>query len=228
MGVISLGIIPEYVLSDLTADDVRSVKVYDQQSPDAKYLGDDKARNEKVMDVVTYSKPDVIKGGVMAAQVGVSLGKEGYSGEKFRYDMGTDLYRNTERNNLRLGLIFQENSPSNATVASQGITPGSRQDVSAGHSLRRGDSLMVSTNFIFRRNTRESRSLSNMVYFPDRDYSQRSQNTSSFTKGRSHAFSLSENIQCRRRGNIFMVSARGGTRTGRRRCQSEFHFAANR
>ena len=85
------------------------------------------------MDVVTYSKPDVIKGGVMAAQVGVSLGKEGYSGEKFRYDMGTDLYRNTERNNLRLGLIFQENSPSNATVASQGITPGSRQDVSAGH-----------------------------------------------------------------------------------------------
>ena len=200
---------PEYVLSDLTADDVRSVKVYDQQSPDAKYLGDDKARNEKVMDVVTYSKPDVIKGGVMAAQVGVSLGKEGYSGEKFRYDMGTDLYRNTERNNLRLGLIFQENSPSNATVASQGITPGSRQDVSAGHSLRRGDSLMVSTNFIFRRNTRESRSLSNMVYFPDRDYSQRSQNTSSFTEGRSHTFSLSENIQCRRRGNIFMVSARG-------------------
>lgn len=71
---------PEYVLSDLTVDDVRSVKVYDQQSPDAKYLGDDNARNEKVMDVVTYSKPDVIKGGVMAAQVGVSLGKGGLFG----------------------------------------------------------------------------------------------------------------------------------------------------
>ena len=57
-----------YALTDLEASDVRSVRVYEDFSPEAKRLGDNTAEKEKVMDVETKSKRGYILGGNLEAR----------------------------------------------------------------------------------------------------------------------------------------------------------------
>ena len=53
----------QYALTDLEASDVKSVRVYEELSPEAKRLGNTTARKEKVKDVETKSKRSVLQGG---------------------------------------------------------------------------------------------------------------------------------------------------------------------
>ena len=62
-----------YALTDLEASDVRSVRVYEDFSPEAKRLGDNTAEKEKVMDVETKSKRGYILGGNLEGTLGASL-----------------------------------------------------------------------------------------------------------------------------------------------------------
>lgn len=68
-----------YALTDLEASDVRSVRVYEDFSPEAKRLGDNTAEKEKVMDVETKSKRGYILGGNLEGTLGASLERD-YSG----------------------------------------------------------------------------------------------------------------------------------------------------
>ena len=92
-----------YALTDLEASDVRSVRVYEDFSPEAKRLGDNTAEKEKVMDVETKSKRGYILGGNLEGTLGASLERD-YSGRhEIRHSEAGSFYRNTERGNWRLG-----------------------------------------------------------------------------------------------------------------------------
>lgn len=91
-----------YALTDLEASDVRSVRVYEDFSPEAKRLGDNTAEKEKVMDVETKSKRGYILGGNLEGTLGASLERD-YSGRhEIRHSEAGSFYRNTERGNWRL------------------------------------------------------------------------------------------------------------------------------
>ena len=90
-----------YALTDLEASDVRSVRVYEDFSPEAKRLGDNTAEKEKVMDVETKSKRGYILGGNLEGTLGASLERD-YSGRhEIRHSEAGSFYRNTERGNGR-------------------------------------------------------------------------------------------------------------------------------
>ena len=91
-----------YALTDLEASDVRSVRVYEDFSPEAKRLGDNTAEKEKVMNVETKSKRGYILGGNLEGTLGASLERD-YSGRhEIRHSEAGSFYRNTERGNWRL------------------------------------------------------------------------------------------------------------------------------
>lgn len=66
----------QYALTDLEASDVKSVRVYEELSPEAKRQGNTTARKEKVMDVETKSKRSVHQGGNLEGSIGASLEKD--------------------------------------------------------------------------------------------------------------------------------------------------------
>ena len=92
----------QYALTDLEASDVKSVRVYEELSPEAKRLGNTTARKEKVMNVETKSKRSVLQGGSLEASVGASLEKD-YSGRReIRHSEAGTYYRNSEKGNWRI------------------------------------------------------------------------------------------------------------------------------
>lgn len=126
-----------YALTDLEASDVRSVRVYEDFSPEAKRLGDNTAEKEKVMDVETKSKRGYILGGNLEGTLGASLERD-YSGRhEIRHSEAGSFYRNTERGNWRLeasnskdnirqgeGVSFDsKTTPTKQTDAQAGLYP---------------------------------------------------------------------------------------------------------
>lgn len=87
----------EAALTDLRADDVLRVRIYEEPNPVAKHTGNDTAPKEKVMDVETRSKRAVVRGGELSAMVGASLEKD-YSGHsEVRHAEAMRLYRHSEQ-----------------------------------------------------------------------------------------------------------------------------------
>lgn len=98
-----------YALTDLVADDVKQVKVYEQQTAEAVRLDDNTAPKETVMNVETYSKPKIIQGGSVELSGGMSF-EEDYSGRhEVRHSEALSLYRNSESNNIRLNASNSKN-----------------------------------------------------------------------------------------------------------------------
>ena len=110
-----------YALTDLEASDVRSVRVYEDFSPEAKRLGDNTAEKEKVMDVETKSKRGYILGGNLEGTLGASLERD-YSGRhEIRHSEAGSFYRNTERGNWRL--VRLEDDPHETDRRPGGLHP---------------------------------------------------------------------------------------------------------
>ena len=108
----------QYALTDLEASDVKSVRVYEDLSPEAKRLGNTTARKEKVMNVETKSKRSVLQGGSLEASVGASLEKD-YSGRReIRHSEAGTYYRNSEKGNWRIEASNLKDDNSRAEVAS--------------------------------------------------------------------------------------------------------------
>lgn len=167
---------PTASLTDLKADDVRNVRVYEEQSPEAKYTDDDTARKEKVMDVETKSRRGILWGGEIAAMGGESLEKD-YSGQhEIRHAEALKLFRHSEKGSLRLEAsnAKDDTQRDNASLGSK-ITPTKQSRAEFSHEFRRGDSISVWTYADFNRNRRSSISRIARSYFPNDDYARRNE-----------------------------------------------------
>lgn len=195
----------QYALTDLEASDVKSVRVYEDLSPEAKRLGNTTARKEKVMNVETKSKRSVLQGGSLEASVGASLEKD-YSGRReIRHSEAGTYYRNSEKGNWRIEASNLKDDNSRAEVASfdSKLTPTKQTDAQAEYTYRRGDSTSVSTavGFQRRRQSRISRSMTE--YFPTDDYALRTEENSGESLSKALSANLSNLTSVRRGKNSF-------------------------
>lgn len=194
-----------YALTDLEASDVRSVRVYEDFSPEAKRLGDNTAEKEKVMDVETKSKRGYILGGNLEGTLGASLERD-YSGRhEIRHSEAGSFYRNTERGNWRLEA---SNSKDNIRQG-EGVsfdsktTPTKQTDAQADYTLRRGDSTNVSTAVRFGRSRQSSTGSSQTEYFPTEAYALRSEESRNESLSKSLSAEISNYVNIQRKKKVF-------------------------
>lgn len=194
-----------YALTDLEASDVRSVRVYEDFSPEAKRLGDNTAEKEKVMDVETKSKRGYILGGNLEGTLGASLERD-YSGRhEIRHSEAGSFYRNTERGNWRLEA---SNSKDNIRQG-EGVsfdsktTPTKQTDAQADYTLRRGDSTNVSTAVRFGRSRQSSTGSSQTEYFPTESYALRSEESRNESLSKSLSAEISNYVNIQRKKKVF-------------------------
>ena len=194
-----------YALTDLEASDVRSVRVYEDFSPEAKRLGDNTAEKEKVMDVETKSKRGYILGGNLEGTLGASLERD-YSGRhEIRHSEAGSFYRNTERGNWRLEA---SNSKDNIRQG-EGVsfdsktTPTKQTDAQADYTLRRGDSTNVSTTVRFGRSRQSSTGSSQTEYFPTEAYALRSEESRNESLSKSLSAEISNYVNIQRKKKVF-------------------------
>ncbi|MDY5242003.1 MAG: hypothetical protein SPH60_09885 [Alistipes senegalensis] len=197
----------QYALTDLEASDVKSVRVYEELSPEAKRLGNTTARKEKVMNVETKSKRSVLQGGSLEASVGASLEKD-YSGRReIRHSEAGTYYRNSEKGNWRIETsnLKDDNSRAEGASFDSKLTPTKQTDAQAEYTYRRGDSTSVSTavGFQRRRQSRISRSMTE--YFPTDDYALRTEENSGESLSKALSANLSNLTSVRRGKNSFFA-----------------------
>lgn len=197
----------QYALTDLEASDVKSVRVYEELSPEAKRLGNTTARKEKVMDVETKSKRSVLQGGNLEGSIGASLEKD-YSGRReIRHSEAGTYYRNSEKGNWRIEASNQKDDNSQAENASfnSKLTPTKQTDARAEYTYRRGDSTLVSTTVDFQRRRQSSVSRSMTEYFPTDDYALRTEESSGESLSKNLSGSLSNLTSIQRKKNTFFA-----------------------
>ena len=197
----------QYALTDLEASDVKSVRVYEELSPEAKRLGNTTARKEKVMDVETKSKRSVLQGGNLEASIGASLEKD-YSGRReIRHSEAGTYYRNNEKGNWRFAAsnLKDDNSQAENASFNSKLTPTKQTDARAEYTYRRGDSTSVSTTVDFQRRRQSSVSRSMTEYFPTDDYALRTEESSGESLSKNLSGSLSNQTSIQRRKNTFFA-----------------------
>lgn len=197
----------QYALTDLEASDVKSVRVYEELSPEAKRLGNTTARKEKVMDVETKSKRSVLQGGNLEGSIGASLEKD-YSGRReIRHSEAGTYYRNNEKGNWRFAASNQKDDNSQAENASfnSKLTPTKQTDARAEYTYRRGDSTTVSTTVDFQRRRQSSVSRSMTEYFPTDDYALRTEENSGESLSKSLSASINNLTNIQRKQNVFFA-----------------------
>lgn len=183
----------QYVLSDLEASDVKSVRVYEELSPEAIRQGNTTARKEKVMNVETKSKRSVLQGGNLAASVGASLEKD-YSGRhEIRHSQTGTYYRNSEKGNWRFEASnLKDDTQAEDVSFNSKITPTKQTDVQAEYTYRRGDTTNISTRANFQRRRQSSNSRSMTEYFPTEDYDLRTEENSGESLSKALSASISK------------------------------------
>lgn len=197
----------QYALTDLEASDVKSVRVYEELSPEAKRQGNTTARKEKVMDVETKSKRSVLQGGNLEGSIGASLEKD-YSGRReIRHSEAGTYYRNSEKGNWRIEASNQKDDNSQAENASfnSKLTPTKQTDARAEYTYRRGDSTLVSTTVDFQHRRQSSVSRSMTEYFPTDDYTLRTEESSGESLSKNLSGSLSNLTSIQRKKNTFFA-----------------------
>ncbi len=196
----------QYVLSDLEASDVKSVRVYEELSPEAIRQGNTTARKEKVMNVETKSKRSVLQGGNLAASVGASLEKD-YSGRhEIRHSQTGTYYRNSEKGNWRLEASnLKDDTQAEDVSFNSKITPTKQTDVQAEYTYRRGDTTNISTRANFQRRRQSSNSRSTTEYFPTEDYDLRTEENSGESLSKALSASISNLTSIQRKKNTFFA-----------------------
>lgn len=162
---------PEHALTDMTASDVRSVRVYEEPGREAKFRDDPTAEKEQVMDVETKSKRSSILGGEAILLGGASIEKDYSAQREVRHAEQLSLYRHNEKGSLRLSAANSKDQGNLSETAMQAnVTPSKRTSLRANYALRRGDTTMVMTRFSFGRDRTSNRTRSLTDYFPTADY----------------------------------------------------------
>lgn len=160
-------------LRDLTTDDIKDVKVYDEDNPVAKRIGDARAAKDKVMDVTTKSKPKIIKNIMLAASGGVSTQADYNGKHTARHDERAVVSLNTPQNSLLLMAYNNSNMVKgdlNVLSAYNPPSPYRSAEVNAGYNFRRGDSLKYGINASVSFNREETEQQTLTDYFPTEVY----------------------------------------------------------
>lgn len=189
-------------LTDVTAEDVTSVKVYDEESSSAKRVGDKMAPKDKVMDVVTRSKPDVIKNIMLDLSGGSSTNREYDDHLVTRTSQYGLVGINMPTGNYRLTAYNYTNGfISGVTDYTKLSTPtlGHNTDINGSYSYRPNDSLMVSVNIGYVGNKTETESKSTRSYFPSELYAMRLIENTNRTVNKRHEYSFNSSIDMGRR-----------------------------
>lgn len=215
-----------YALTDLEASDVKNVQIYEEQSPEAKRLGDNTAEKEKVMNVETKSKRSTLQGGNLDGTVGASFERD-YSGRnEIRHSESGVFYRNSEKGNLRLEAsnTKDDGRKENASFNSK-ITPTKQTDARIEYTYRRGDSTNVSTSVDFGRSRRSSVNRSRTEYFPTDTYALRNEENSSESVSKSLTTAIRNMIGIQRKKRTFSMyttlSFDSGSSLGRSRTMQQ-------
>ncbi len=181
-------------LRDLTTEDIKDVKVYDEDNPVAKRIGDTRAPKDKVMDVTTKSKPKIIKNIMLAASGGVSTQTD-YNGKHMaRHDERAVVSLNTPQNSMSLMAYNGSNAArrSGIEVLSDYTPPSPFRytEVQAGYDYRRGDSLKYNVNVGFISGQEETEQLSLTDYFPTEVYEIRRMESQSNALTKNNTYEL--------------------------------------
>lgn len=181
-------------LRDLTTADIKDVKVYDEDNPVAKRIGDTRAPKDKVMDVTTKSKPKIIKNIMLAASGGVSTQTD-YNGKHMaRHDERAVVSLNTPQNSMSLMAYNGSNAARRLGIDVLSIytppTPFRYTEVQAGYDYRRGDSLKYNVNVGFISGQEETEQLSLTDYFPTEVYEIRRMESQSNALTKNNTYEL--------------------------------------
>lgn len=208
-------------LRDLTTADIKDVKVYDEDNPVAKRIGDTRAPKDKVMDVTTKSKPKIIKNIMLAASGGVSTQTDYNGKHTARHDERAVVSLNTPRNSMSLMAYNGSNAARRLGIDVLSIytppTPFRYTEVQAGYDYRRGDSLKYNVNVGFISGQEETEQLSLTDYFPTEVYEIRRVESQSKALTKNNTYDLGGMFTHARGRHILQTRIKGsyGTQMGR-------------
>ncbi len=206
-------------LRDLTTEDIKDVKVYDEDNPVAKRIGDTRAPKDKVMDVTTKSKPKIIKNIMLAASGGVSTQTD-YNGKyTARHDERGIVSINTPKNSMLLTAYNSNNAAKKTMVLSEYTPPTLFRStgIDVGYSFRRGDSLkyQINASLSFDKNETEQQTMTD--YFPTEVYEIRRVESQSNALTKNNTYDLSGGFTHARGRHMLQARIRGsyGTQMSR-------------
>lgn len=190
-------------LTDLGAADVRSVRIYEELSPEDRRTGNLTARKQKVMDVETKSGRSILWGGQAAATTGTSIEKDYSGARELRRSERLRLFRHSERGSFTLEGTDARNESGRDDPSTGGFTtPSERTRAELSHEYRRGDSTSVWTTIALNRERETSVRSSRTEYFPTQAYAHRSEEQQS--QSLAGIFSVDAN-------NMVAIQRRHGT-----------------
>lgn len=196
-----------FALTDLKADDVKQVKIYEQDTPESIRLADNTAPKERVMDVETHSKANVIQGGSVKVSGGASLEKDFSGKHEVRHSQELSLYRNSELGNIRLTASNRKNDGAkDGTSFGSKVTPSENTDVYLFYDYRRGDSTNLTSYVNFNRNRTTTSVSEYMEYFATPQYTTRT--SRSVTDAMANDWSIGAGVGAAvmRRKNTFALN----------------------
>lgn len=208
-------------LRDLTTADIKDVKVYDEDNPVAKRIGDTRAPKDKVMDVTTKSKPKIIKNIMLAASGGVSTQAD-YNGKyTARHDERAVVSLNTPRNSMSLMAYNGSNAARRLGIDVLSIytppTPFRYTEINGSYSHRKGDSLKYGINVSIYLDRSETEQQSMTDYFPTEVYEIRRVESQSKALTKNNTYDLGGMFTHARGRHILQTRIKGsyGTQMGR-------------
>ncbi len=209
-------------LRDLTTEDIKDVKVYDEDNPTAKRIGDTRAPKDKVMDVTTKSKPKIIRNIMLAASGGVSTQADYNGKHTARHDERAVVSLNTPQNSMSLMAYNGSNAARRLGIGVSSIytppTPSRHTEMQAGYDYRRGDSLkyQINASLSFGKNKTEQQTMTD--YFPTEVYEIRRVESQSNALTKSNTYDLSGGFTHARGRHILQARITGsyGTQMNRR------------
>lgn len=206
-------------LRDLTTEDIKDVKVYDEDNPVAKRIGDTRAPKDKVMDVTTKSKPKIIKNIMLAASGGVSTQTDYNGKHTARHDERGIVSINTPKNSMLLTAYNSNNTAKKTMVLSEYTppTPFRSTGIDVGYSFRRGDSLKYQINASLSFDKNETEQQTTTDYFPTEVYEIRRVESQSNALTKNNTYDLSGGFTHARGRHMLQARIRGsyGTQMSR-------------
>lgn len=208
-------------LRDLTTADIKDVKVYDEDNPVAKRIGDTRAPKDTVMDVTTKSKPKIIKNIMLAASGGVSTQADYNGKHTARHDERAVVSLNTPQNSMSLMAYNGSNAARRTGIeVLSDYTPPSPfryTEINGSYSHRKGDSLKYGINVSVYLDRSETEQQSMTDYFPTEVYEIRRIESQSKALTKNNTYDLGGMFTHARGRHILQTRIKGsyGTQMGR-------------
>lgn len=201
-------------MTNVLSSDVRQVKVYEEPSDDDKRLGVTTAKPDKVMDIVTHSKPKLIKNISLAVAGGMSTDKNTQSNYDPHYMQRALGGFFTPSRQLNVSFLNAKNIDNNDMFMQMAgfdpPMPSYRSELSGdiGYRIRHGDTLSLNAIASYSTTNSESESTSEKIYFPTEQYTSRDYMSRLNSVNKSHNFMNLYNLRVARGKHIFSSSVR--------------------